>query len=151
MKSLQDYLEESIKEKFDRLVNYNYGNEPLESDSVQLFLILDKDDELNSAFQGYDRVLREWDSYQPYPPTKCVYRLDKANNTTGQQQHIHVFADKSHHHQLYAINIDSTPHDGSKFQLNKKHQQALSNIGFNVPKDGLLEWLDWEGCRLIYD
>lgn len=151
MKSLQDHLKESIKEEFDRFALYNYGKEPNNPIEEQLFLILDEDDVLNTAFHDYERMLLEWDNYQQFPPTKCVYRLDKAKNTTGQQRHIHVFADKAHNHQLYAINIDGTPHDGSKYQLNQKHQKALRNIGFPVPENGILEWHDWNGCRLIMD
>lgn len=151
MKSLQDYSKESFKEQFDRFANYKYGDVPNIADDEQLFLVLDEDDVVNTAFQNYDRMILEWDNYQSFPPTKCVYRLDKANNAIGQQRHIHVFADKAHNHQLYAINIDGTPHDGSKYQLNQKHQDALRKIGFPVPKDGLLEWLDWSNCKILMD
>lgn len=149
MKDLKQYLKESDLEHFNRLANYNYGR-PHEVQEL-LSLVLDEDDVINTALLDYDRILLEWDNYHPFPPTKCVYRLDKPNNAQGQQKHIHVYSDKSHQHQLYAINIDGTPHDGSHYQLSTKHQDALRTLGFPVPKDGLLEWLDWEGCRVITD
>ena len=69
MKSLQDHLKESIKEEFDRFALYNYGKEPNNPIEEQLFLILDEDDVLNTAFHDYERMLLEWDNYQPFPPT----------------------------------------------------------------------------------
>lgn len=128
-----------------------YLKELTEEESI-LFLILDTDDTNNEKLKDkYDKFILEHETYKKFSPTKCVYRLDKANNAKGQQCHVHVFSDKNHNNQLYAINIDGTPHDGSKYQLNKKHQEALKKIGFIVPKDGLLEWKDWGKCQLILD
>lgn len=116
-----------------------------------LFLVLDEDDDIFNSFLKEKNYILEYDTYKSFLPTKCVYRLDKANNAPGQQEHIHVYSDKNHNHQLYAINIDGTPHDGSKYQLNKKHQIALRALGFTVPKDGLLEWIDFDGYGLLLD
>ncbi|MBE6285924.1 MAG: hypothetical protein E7093_05745 [Bacteroidales bacterium] len=154
MKNITDYLNkqeiQNVKRRFNHLANYKYGdttdvNECEES----LFLVLDADDEINTVFNEEKRYILEYEIYKKFPPTKCVYRLDRSNNTTGQQTHIHVYADKKRHHQLYAINIDGSSHDGSKYLLSPKHQDALRVIGFIVPKDGLLEWCDLGACRLI--
>ena len=152
MKQLKTYLADGPRTELIRVTNSNNkNNSMLEVEDSVLFLVLDKDDTLNTAFKDEKRMLLEYDIYQPFPPTKCVYRIDHANNAVGQQEHLHVYADKNHKHQLYAINIDGTPHDGSKFQLNRKHQQALKNLGFPVPKEGLLEWLYLGDCRLLND
>lgn len=154
LKSLEEYIKEKelhdIKDKFDRLTNYKYGDSALHSENdSSLFLVLDEDDDYNSDLNSEKDFILEYDNYQSFPPTKCVYRLDKSNNIPGQQVHVHVYSDKKHNHQLYAINIDGTPHDGSKFQLSQKHQDALKAIGFTVPKDGLLEWISFGKCKFL--
>ncbi len=153
IKSLEEFIKEhKIKENFDRFANYKYGESPTPSeDNPPLFLVLDNDDVINTCFNGETKYILEHETYQSFPPTKCVYRLDKGNNAVGQQKHVHVYADKKHNHQLYAINIDGTPHDGSKYQLNKKHQDALRSLGFKVPENGILEWLDLGKCKLLLD
>lgn len=159
IKSLEEFIKEQsikdIKEKFERLASYKYGDMPKETNNeTGLYIVLDEDDEINVTIRKIKEYITEHETYQPFPPTKCVYRLDKPNNAPGQQKHIHVYADKKHNHQLYAINIDGTPHDGSKYQLNNKHQEALKALGFPVPKDGLLEWLkglNWETGKMLFD
>lgn len=49
------------------------------------------------------------------------------------------------------MNIDGTTHDGSKAQLSKKAQKILLDLGFNVPKDGILEWLKMDNRMLLLD
>lgn len=154
MKNITDYLNEqkiqNIKRKFNHLANYKYGDtKDVNECEESLFLVLDADDVINTAFNEENKYILEYEIYKKFPPTKCVYRLDHSNNTIGQQAHIHVYADKKHHHQLYAINIDGSSHDGSKYQLSPKHQDALRAIGFTVPKDGLLEWINIESCGLL--
>lgn len=155
--SLSEFLKKQRRMK--DLVNYlndwapipdREENVILLSDNDIIFIVTDRDDEINAKLRSLELLL-EYDNYRPFPPTKCVYRLDSANNAPGQQQHIHVYADQKHQHQLYAINIDGTPHDGSKCVLSKKHQQALTNIGFQVPSNGILEWVDLDFVKLICD
>ena len=67
-----------------------------------------------------------------------MYRINKGDGSPGKQTHIHV---KNKHGQLFAMNIDGTSHDHFKLQLSRYDQKALSDLGFTVPVDGILEWL----------
>lgn len=156
LKSLQEFLKskdlKKIQDRFNSIVNYDYGKTKTDSDDDYiLFIVLDSDDTLCNNFNHLPKLILEYETYKKFPPTKCVFRLDNGNNAIGQQRHIHVYSDKNHNNQLYAINIDGTPHDGSKIRLNKRHQEALKKVGFPVPKDGILEWYDLGKCKLLLD
>lgn len=86
------------------------------------------------------QLLLEWEKYKGIPRTNLTYRYDRGMGIPGSQDHIHVYLGKTKN-QVYAINIDGTPHDGSKAKLGKKEIDFLKDIGFTPPKDGLLEWM----------
>jgi len=131
-------IENSQMSKLQKLID-GIGK-PSVVDNDTLYLVLDKDDPVRTAFNYEPQLLVEYNQYKAFLPTKCVYRFDKANNAY-EKDHIHVYSDSKHNHQLYAICFDGTTHDGSKYVLPKKHQEALRQLGFTVPKDGLLEWI----------
>lgn len=81
-------------------------------------------------------LVLEFKQYKSIPGTTKTYRIDAANTNTMTQKHIHVFYDGE---QIYAMNVDGTPHDGSKCVLSKKDQKFLKDMGFTVPQDGILE------------
>lgn len=117
-----------------------------------MYLVLANDDPICSKLEKEPELLVEYELYKRFYPTKCVYRLDKANNDY-EKDHIHVYFDKKHNNQLYAICVDGTTHDGSKFKLSQKHQEALRLLGIPVPPNGILEWrtLDSDGRMLLCD
>ena len=81
-------------------------------------------------------LILEFKQYKNIPGTTKTYRIDAANTNTNTQKHIHVYFDGE---QLYAINVDGTPHDGSKYKLSKKDQAFLRDMRFVVPENGILE------------
>ena len=85
-------------------------------------------------------LIVEHEVYKQFGKSTRTYRIDKGDGSPGHLTHIHVYSKSG---QLYAMNIDGTTHDGSKAQLSKKDQKTLTDLGFQVPKDGILEW--WEG------
>ncbi len=85
-----------------------------------------------------NELLLEWEQYKKIPKTRLIYRFDNENTNTLTQDHIHVL---NGNNQLYAINKDGTPHDGSKARLGKKELKFLKSIGFTPPHDGILEWI----------
>lgn len=85
-------------------------------------------------------LIVEHEVYKQFGKSTRTYRIDKGDGFPGHLTHIHVYSKSG---QLYAMNIDGTTHDGSKAQLSKKDQKTLTDLGFQVPKDGILEW--WEG------
>ncbi len=87
-----------------------------------------------------NQYLLEWEQYKNIPKTNLTYRFDKGKGTPGNQDHVHVFLGNTKS-QVYAINIDGTPHDGSAARLGKKEINFLKGLGFTPPKDGLLEWI----------
>lgn len=93
-------------------------------------------------------LIVEHNVYKPFGKTTLTYRIDKGDGSPGHQTHIHVYSKSG---QLYAMNIDGTTHDGSKAQLSKKAQKILLDLGFNVPKDGILEWLKMDNRMLLLD
>lgn len=116
-----------------------------------VILVVDNKDPLFNELDKKIKRLDEYANYRKLGNTKCYYRLDKGNNTVGQERHIHVFTDERGRHQLYAINYDGTKHDGSKYQLNKKHIEALKKLGIIPPENGLLEWKSFTGKQLLLD
>ena len=121
----------------------------MEEDDI--ILIVDSDIKLTkqSFLTPIQGLLLEYNVYKRFGETKLYYRLDKANNAVGQQRHIHVFKDKDGRIQVFAINFDGTPHDGSKYQLTPKIQDALIKLGIPVPPSGILEWEIVEGGKQL--
>ena len=97
-------------------------------------IILAEDYSIPSTVQN--NLILEYKTYKEIPGTTKTYRIDPANTNTQTQKHIHVYFDGK---QLYAMNIDGTPHDGSKYRLSKSDMRFLASLGFKVPDNGLLE------------
>ena len=102
-------------------------------------IIVEKNSDENQLLENRGLIV-EYEEYKQFGKSTRKYRIDKGDGSPGHQTHIHVFSKTG---QLYAMNIDGTTHDGSKAQLSKKDQKTLTDLGFQVPKDGILEW--WEG------
>ena len=83
-----------------------------------------------------DNLILEYKTYKEIPGTTKTYRIDPANTNTQTQKHIHVYFDGK---QLYAMNVDGTPHDGSKYRLSKSDMRFLASLGFKVPENGILD------------
>ena len=119
-----------------------------------LILVVDRDVDLDGLKQltQVPQALLEHNIYQRFGNTKLYYRLDKDNNSPGQQRHIHVFKDDKGKIQLFSINFDGTKHDGSQHVLTSKEQSALTSLGIPIPPDGLLESEDhYSGKMLLCD
>lgn len=91
-----------------------------------------------SVFEN--QFLLEWEQYKKIPKTNLTFRFDKGKGIPGNQDHVHVFLGNTKN-QVYGINVDGSPHDGSTARLGKKEINFLKGIGFTPPKDGLLEWI----------
>lgn len=117
----------------------------------ELILVVDNDVKLVglSQLERIPQKLLEYNIYQRFGDTKLYYRLDKSNNASGQQRHIHVFKDNKGRIQLFSINFDGTKHDGSQRQLSSKEQSALTALGIPVPPDGLLECEDISSGKML--
>ena len=110
-------------------------------------IIIDENSEESLLFTQNGLIL-EHNKYKTFGNTTLTYRIDKGDGTPGHQTHIHVYSKPG---QLFAMNTDGTTHDGSKVQLSKKDQKILSDLGFQVPKDGILEWIEIDGKMLLLD
>lgn len=99
---------------------------------------------------GGKELLLEYETYKRFGNSKeKIYRIDKGDGSPGNQTHIHVM---NKHGQIFAMNIDGTTHDGSKAQLSKKDMKVLSDLGFEVPANGILEWyMVTDGRILLLD
>lgn len=100
---------------------------------------------------GGKGLIVEHQTYKQFGKSKeKTYRIDKGDGTPGNVTHIHVF---NKHGQMYAMRVDGKAHDGSKVQLSKHDQKALKDLGFQVPVDGIVEWLTPEigGRQLLLD
>lgn len=85
-------------------------------------------------------LIEEHETYKKFGNSPVMtYRIDKGDGTPGRQTHVHVFMKGQ---QLYAINMDGSPHDGSKAKLSKKSIETLKALGVTPPEDGLLEWIE---------
>ena len=121
---------------------------------IELILVIDCGDMLNNLpnLVPVPSSLLEHNIYQRFGNIKNYYRIDKGNDAIGQQRHIHVFTDDKGRIQLFAINYNGTTHDGSKYILSKKEQEALIQLGIPVPPNGLIEWeLPHQGKELLLD
>lgn len=111
----------------DKIVFYLDANDPLNDKMIQ------------AGFERIPEQLFEHKTYQSLGKTGYCFRGDKANNAPVQQQHYHVYKDDKGMHQIFAINKDGTPHDGSRFSMSKKLVDALKSLGIAVPSNGILE------------
>jgi len=73
------------------------------------------------------------------PGSNKTGRYEPGNTNTRTQDHYHVFAGPGN--QLYAINRDGSPHDGSRARLGGKEVAFFRGKGFIVPDNGMLEWI----------
>jgi hypothetical protein len=65
-------------------------------------------------------------------------RIDRATYGAGQT-HAHVLGRKGNEYGV--INLDGSASHGSKFQLSKQDAKALSDKGFKIPKNRIVEWI----------
>lgn len=130
MKSLQNFL----KDEMNNFIDCDVDAIIIEEDSCEITLL--KNCEL----------ITEHNVYKPFGKSTLVYRIDKGDGTPGHLTHIHVYSKSG---QLFAMNIDGTSHDGSKARLSKQAQRKLSELGFQVPKDGILEWIKFDNNRML--
>ena len=112
-------------------------------------IIVPEKDSLNAEL-CHDPLLEE-SKNQVIPGTKRYARKDKGQQIPGKEWHIHVYADSRKGDCLYAINADSTPHDGSKVYIGPEDCKYLRSKGIEIPDDGyLLEWKELDqGKHLI--
>lgn len=120
------------EKKFDEVIN-DLLNKPVKEYLIEVVVF--KNGEQNPFLKN--KLILEWEQNKKIPKTNLIYRYDTGNTNTKTNDHIHVFLDNN---QIYAINIDGTPHDGSKAKLGSKEVTFLKNIGFTPPPDGILEW-----------
>ena len=97
--------------------------------------------------EALKNLVLEYKTYKNVPGTTKTYRIDPANTNTRTQKHIHVFFDGK---QIYAMNIDGTPHDGSKYRLSKADLRFLKDLGFKTPDNGILEMYTFKGKENAY-
>jgi len=131
----QFLYDKKVSEVIDKLTNGDYKEYLIEA------IVFDNDRQ--NSFLEQELIL-EWEQYKKVPKTNLTYRYDSGNTNTKTKDHIHVY---SNDNQLYAINIDGTPHDGSKAKLGGKEIKFLKSIGFTPPANGLLEWVTLDGSK----
>ena len=137
------------RERFSYALGAYYADHFLKQEEMEEYQIIfhfDEGDPLidvlakRDDFVPVSQLLLEYETYKKLANTGYYYRIDKANNAPGQQRHVHIFKDKNGVHQIMAINMDGTPHDGSKLQIPKKLIAPLRALGVDVPDGGLLEY-----------
>ena len=133
----QFLVEKKLDEILDNLIGIEIVDYKIDS------IVYDEDG--IEVFQK-NELLLEWEQYKKIPKISLTYRFDTENTNTITKDHIHVLKGNN---QLYAINKDGTPHDGSKARLWKKEFKFLKSIGFTPPKDGILEWITLD-CQKQY-
>ena len=111
-------------------------------------IVIDSDSSILTNNINHSQLVYEYHTYKNFGNTTKTYRIDKGNGQPGMQTHIHVYSKSG---QLFAMNIDGTTHDGSKIQLSKTDQKILTDLGFTVPKDGILEWWNNDSSMLLLD
>ncbi|MBK8949046.1 MAG: hypothetical protein IPM68_09375 [Flavobacteriales bacterium] len=131
LKHLQNFREFLISEKVDEVIDKLVA----ECTTTELFV----DHLVRDVDTTEPQLLLEYEQYKQIPKTNKWYRFDSGDTNTKTQDHVHVYQGKNK--QLYAINQDGTPHDGSKAQLGKKEMRFLTSLGFTPPADGILEWI----------
>ncbi len=151
-----NWLTEPVEDSFEYEDNAGDDKEESLTDSFVRFIIDIIEEKYNISISGkcvidsilveegsdlYDKIHKEGNAlefltYKKFGNTNLVYRLDKGDGSPGRQDHIHVFYKNN---QIFAINRDGSPHDGSKYKLNKRQMRALKELGFKYPEDGILE------------
>jgi hypothetical protein len=130
LKSFKEFLyNKKVSEVIEKLTNGEFKEYIIET------IVFESEEQ--KSFLGQQLIL-EWEQYKDIPKTNLTYRYDSGNTNTKTKDHIHVFAKNN---QLYAINIDGTPHDGSSAKLGSKEVKFLKSIGFTPPPNGILEWI----------
>jgi hypothetical protein len=139
IKGVKEFLiDKKIEETIDEMLNIN--NEKV----IDFFVFEKGNDNVLS-----NELLLEWEQYKKIPKTKLTYRFDKGRDQPGFLDHIHVYLGKTKN-QIYAINIDGSPHDGSKARLSKHEINFLKKIGFTPPENGILEWITLDNSKEYY-
>lgn len=128
---IKSYKEFLIEAKIKELIS-----EFLDEKEIQVIVF-----EESNGFLENNQLLLEWEQYKNIPKTNLTYRYDKGKGIPGSQDHLHVFVGKTKN-QVYAINKDGTPHDGSMAKIGKKEVNFLKSLGFTPPENGILEWMD---------
>ena len=135
------YRESSIKQKLENISKgiMKYLAKKDESESPNILLVI----------KNASDNLNEHNAYKQIPKTSYLYRIDIGQNIPGKERHIHVYDQKFN--QLYAMNIDGTSHDGSKWVLSKKEKKFYSSIGFAYPENGILEWYEADDKEVLIE
>lgn len=132
MKNLSDFIKDQMSNLIDCVVDA---------------IIVEENSDENQLLENRGLIV-EYEVYKQFGKSTKTYRIDKGDGYPGHQTHIHVYSRSG---QLYAMNIDGTSHDGSKARLSKKDQKTLTDLGFQVPKDGILEWIYLNNKILLLD
>lgn len=139
-KEWEDILNEVSQ--LDKLINNRLSRKDLSDlyfDVYNSYYVVDSiiiPDICEKSFPSLGNMVLEFKQYKNIPGTTKTYRIDSANTNTQTQKHIHVYFDGK---QIYAINADGSPHDGSKYRISKIDQKFLASQGFKVPENGILE------------
>ncbi len=75
-------------------------------------------------------------------------RIDQPKHGVGQT-HAHVYGRRGN--EIGVINLDGSSSHGSKMKLHKKDILALKGHGFDVPADGIVEWIKADGNFLLVE
>lgn len=136
LRTFKQFLyDKKVSEVIDKLTNGDYKEYFIET-------IVFENDAQNQFLE--QELILEWEQYKKVSKTSLTYRFDSGNTNTKTKDHIHVY---SNDNQLYAINFDGTPHDGSKAKLGGKEIKFLKSIGFTPPANGLLEWITLDNSK----
>ena len=77
-------------------------------------------------------------------------RLDQATHMQGAGQlHAHVYGKKGN--QLVVVNFDGSGSHGSKGTLHKDDAATLSNLGFKIRADRIIEWWIVPEAEALYE
>jgi len=138
-------------QRFYELLNHELGESFIVKETIAIdSIIVDNDDDfINKMKQS--NVLNEYNQYKPIPNTTLFYRKDKGQpSVRGKEMHVHVYKDHKHNNQLFAINNDGTPHDGSKAIIGPETAKFLRTLGIDIPEEGaILEWYLFNGSVTI--
>ncbi len=131
----QVIYEKKVKEVIDKLTKGAFKEYIIET------IVFDR---ILTKTYHESKLLNEWKQYKNIPQTNLTYRYDSGNTNTKTIDHIHVYANNN---QLYAINKDGRPHDGSTAKLGSKEIKFLKSIGFTPPSNGILEWITLDNSK----
>lgn len=101
------------------------------------------------SYYDNKQILLEFAQYKPIPGTKKSYRIDKQSTFTHVQKHAHVFEKPNGEgKELYAVNMDGSGHDGSKYPMTPHEINFFKDLGFNIPDDGLIESVSFDSLDI---